>query len=180
LDIFRQRLPACQDVFNVLGAAVFVVFSWSIRGFLFVFPSRVMYFRPWEVFSIFMYMMAVALVESLLVVGGLALLGVVLPSKWLREGFSYKGFLAILVGTAAAIWYQRSLGGDLPPKKTLLLWMAAPLILLLGLLALSHLFPRLGLFLTSLVERFTVFAYLYLPLGFLGLLVVLLRNVFPL
>lgn len=180
MDIFRQRLPARQDVFNVLGAAVFVVFSWSMRGFLFVFPSRVMYFRAWELFSIFMYMMAAALVESLLVVGGLALLGMALPSNWLREGFSYKGFLAILVGTAAAICYQHSLGGDLPPKGTLLLWVTVPLILLLGLLALSHFSPRLRGILSSLAERFTVFAYLYLPLGLLGLLVLLLRNILAL
>ncbi|MFZ5818810.1 MAG: hypothetical protein ACOYYJ_02825 [Chloroflexota bacterium] len=180
MDIFRQRLPARQDMFAVLGAAAFVVFSWSIRGFLFVFPSRVMYFRAWELFSIFMYMMAVALVESLMVAGGLIALGMALPPKWLREGFSYKGFLTILVATAAAIFFQRSLGNDLPPKEALLLWMAAPVILLLGLLALPRFFPRLGLFLTSLAERFTVFAYLYLPLGFLGLLVVLLRNAFPL
>jgi|YNPBryBLVA2012_1023415.scaffolds.fasta_scaffold02103_6 hypothetical protein len=164
----------------VLGAAMFVVFSWSIRGFLFVFPSRVMYFRAWEVFSIFMYMMAFALAESLLVMGGLTLLSAVLPAGWLRQGFAYKGLLILLVGTAAAIGYQRALGDDLPPKETLLLWMAAPLFLLLGLLALPHFFPRLGLFLTSLAERFTVFAYLYLPLGFLGLLVVLLRNILAL
>jgi len=61
-----------------------------------------------------------------------------------------------------------------------LLWMAAPVILLLGLLALPHFFPRLGGILSSLAERFTVFAYLYLPLGLLGLLVVLLRNILAL
>ncbi len=160
----------------VLGAAMFVVFSWSIRGFLFVFPSRVMYFRAWEVFSIFMYMMAFALAESLLVMGGLTALSMALPAGWLRQGFAYKGLLILLVGTAAAIGYQRALGDELPPKETLLLWMAAPFFLLLGLLALPHFFPRLGVFLASLAERFTVFAYLYLPVGLLGLLVVLFRN----
>lgn len=180
MGIFKERLPAYQDMLAVLGAAVFVVFSWSIRGFLFIFPSRVMYFRAWEVFSIFMYMMAFALVESLLVVGGLALLGMALPSKWWREGFAYKGFLVILVGTIAALLYQRSLGDDLPSKVDLLLWTAAPLLLLLGLLALLRFFPRLSVFLASLAERFTVFAYLYLPLGLLGLLVVLLRNLLAL
>lgn len=180
MAIFRERLPARQDRLAVLGAAVFVVFSWSIRGFLFVFPSRVMYLRAWEVFSIFMYMMAFALAESLLLAGGLTALAMLLPGSWLRQGFAYKGFLTILLGTATAILYQRSLGDDLPPKETLLLWTAAPLVLLLGLLALLHFFPRLGVILASLAERFTVFVYLYLPLGVLGLLVVVLRNLLAL
>lgn len=180
MGIFRQRLPARQEMLAILGAAVFVVFSWSIRGFLFVFPSRVMYFRAWEVFSIFMYMMAFALVESLLVVGSLTLLGMALPPKWLREGFAYKGLLILLLGTTTAILYQRSLGDDLPSKANLLWWTATPFILTLGLLALLRFFPRLSVFLASLAERFTVFAYIYLPLGFLGLLVVLLRNLLAL
>ncbi|GAB4504234.1 MAG: hypothetical protein Fur0043_12270 [Anaerolineales bacterium] len=173
-------MPAPQEMLAVLGAAVFVVFGWSIRGFLFILPSRVMYFHAWEVFSIFMYMMAFALVESLLLTGGLTALGMALPVKWLRQGFSYKGLLIILVGTVAAIGYQRSLGDDLPPKATLLLWMAAPLLLTLSLFALLYFFPRLSVFLASLAERFTIFAYIYVPLGALGLLVVLLRNILAL
>ncbi len=180
MAIFRERLPARQDRLAVLGAAVFVVFSWSIRGFLFVFPSRVMYFRAWEVFSIFMYMMAFALAESLLLAGGLTALAMLLPGGWLRQGFAYKGFLVILVGTATAIAYQRWLGNELPDKTILLMWTAAPLTLLLGLLALFHFFPGLGVLLASLAERFTIFVYLYLPLGALGLLVVLLRNLLAL
>lgn len=145
-----------------------------------MFPSRVMYYGLWEVFSIFMYMMAFALVESLLVVSGLALLGAILPAPWLRQGFSSKGLLVILVGTAAAIWYQARLGNDLPPKETLAIWAGGVIAILAGLIILSNVFPRLGRFLTAFAERFTVFSYLYLPLGLLGALVVLFRNIFAL
>jgi len=179
LGIFKDRLPARQDVITVLSVVVFVVFSWSIRGFLFIFPSRVMYLGAWDILSVFMYMMAFALVESLLILAVLVAVSAVLPKKWLRQGFPYKGLLVTIVGAAAAVWYQGNLGNTLPPGGTLLSWGAVLAILLLSLIIISHSFSRLGQVLTALAERFTIFNYVYLPLGFLGVLVVLLRNILP-
>jgi hypothetical protein len=178
LGIFKSRLPARDDVFIVLSAILVAVFSWSILGFLFVYPSLVLRYATLEIFAIFSYMMAFASVESILVFGCLVLVSAILPKKWLREGFSYKGFLVVLIGSIAFIQYQTFLGGELPEVKTVFLWAGSYLFVLICLILLFHFVQHLQTILVSVAERFTVFAYVYIPLGFLGLIVVILRNLF--
>jgi hypothetical protein len=178
LGIFKRRLPAREDVFIVLSAILVAVFSWSIRGFFFVYPSLVLRYDAAEVFGIFSYMMAFAFVESILVLGSLIIVSTFMPKKWFREGFSYKGFLAVLVGSIAFIRYQTFLGGELPAVKTIFLLAGESFFVLVCLILLFHFVKRLQTILVSIAERFTVFVFLYIPLGFLGLIVVILRNLF--
>ena len=178
MGIFKSRLPDRHDVFIVLSAILVAVFSWSIRGFLFVFPSIVMRYAVAEVVAIFSYMMAFAFMESLLIMGCLVFASIILPKMWFREGFSYKGFLVVLVGSIAFIRYQTFLGAELPEMKTIFLWAGELFFGLIFLILLFHFVQRLQAILVSVAERFTVFAYLYIPLGFLGLVVVIIRNLF--
>ena len=176
LDIFKSRLPGWKDIFIVLSTTVFVVFSWSIRGFLFVLPSITLRYAVVEVIAIFSYMMAFALLESFLITGVLIIVSGVLPSAWFRDGFSYKGFLAVLIGSVASIQYQAFLGSELPEAQMYYLWAGILILLLVGLFLLFHFIHRFQSVLVSIAERFTVFAYLYIPIGILGLTVVIFRN----
>lgn len=68
-------------------------------------------------------MMAFAFLESLLVTGVLVMLSAILPPKWLRDGFVFKGFILIGMATIAAIILQRTLQGELPSVPILtLIW----------------------------------------------------------
>jgi hypothetical protein len=171
-------LPAWEDVFIVLSAILVAVFSWSIRGFLFVFPSILMRYATTEIIAVFSYMMAFALVESFLLLVGLVFVSTILPRMWLREGFSYKGFLVVLVGSIASIQYHTFLGKELPEVNGIFLWTGIIISILVGLCLLFHYIHRLQVVLISIAERFTVFAYIYIPLGFLCLAVVIFRNLF--
>ena len=131
-----------------------------------------------ELMGIFSYMMAFATVESLLLFVGLVLTSMLLPRRWLREGFSYKGFLIVLVGSVSAIQYQTFLGKELPEKNVFFLWAGMAIAIAVALCVLSHFVHRLQDILVSIAERFTVFAFLYIPLGILGLAVVAFRNIF--
>jgi hypothetical protein len=131
-----------------------------------------------EIIAIFSYMMAFAFIESLLVIACLLVACMILPEKWLRSGFSYKGFLTVLMGSTASILYQAFLGNELPAPELYYLWAGVLAILSVGLILLFHFVNRLQIALVSIAERFTVFAYLYIPIGFLGLAVVIIRNFF--
>jgi hypothetical protein len=131
-----------------------------------------------EIIAIFSYMMAFALIESFLVIACLLVASMILPEKWLRDGFSYKGFLIVLIGSIASILYQSFLGSELPDPVLYYLWAGILVILSVGLILLFHFVNRLQIALASIAERFTVFAYLYIPIGFLGLAVVIFRNLF--
>jgi len=93
--VFRERFPQQREITYVFGGVVFIVYGWAVRGFLHQFPSLLLYHDVGEILAVLSYLMAFALLESLLITSGLILTGAVLPRKWFREGFACKGFLAI-------------------------------------------------------------------------------------
>ena len=179
LNFFRKRLPERSEVYTVLGFVIFMVFSWSMRGFFYEVPSFILYFNADQIFGVFSYMMGVALLESLLVTLGLGLLSLLLPVAWFKQGFVYKSFVTVLVGAIALLWLENTImafNNKLPPVNLLLtaagIALGAWVVLLLAFHYIK-LFQNPVLF---IADRVGVMAYLYVPLGFLGLIVVLIRN----
>lgn len=172
------RFPRHAEVVSVLGICVTACHTWSIRGFLNELPSFLLYFRITEILVIFAYMMAFALLESLIVTYGLALLSVFLPSNWLKNGFAYKGFVVIVVGAVAAVYFQKNLPSIFPPMRELGMELSIPFLIIVFLMALTHKFPLLQKLLLSVEDRISVFLYIYVPLGLISFLVVVFRNLF--
>ena len=120
--------------------------------------------------------MAFALLESLVATGLLVLLSAVLPSRWLREGFAYKGFVILIIATADALAFQKSLGDVFPPTRTLLLLSIVPVVLIVLLLFFLRSMPRLQNFLINVQDRFLILLFVYLPIGIISLIAVTFRN----
>ncbi len=95
---------------------LFSVFGWSIRGFLFKVPALTLYFGLKNNLAVLCYMLAFALVETLIVTGVLILISMLLPARFLRQGFAYKGFLTILVASIALILFQGYSQVNLPQR----------------------------------------------------------------
>jgi hypothetical protein len=179
LTTFRERIPQRRESLYVFGAVVFVIYSWAIRGFLYQLSSLRLYHTVGEIFAIFSYLMAIALIESLIIMSGLILMGVILPGKWFREGFAYKGFITILVAAIAMIrlhYYLFSLNGGMPSMNIIYLSAGVTLVLLILLICVFQKTPQLQTFLLAVQERMQIFIYFYIPLGIIGLTVVVLRN----
>lgn len=179
MEIFRNRIPLWQETMYVFGGVVFIVYSWAIQGFLYQLSSLILYHQILDIISVLFYLMAFALLESLLVMGGLVLIGFILPRKWFSEGFAYKGFLTTLVAGIAMIELQSylySLNYYMPPMNVIYLGLGIALLTLIALILLFQKVPRLRKILLALEERLQIFIYLYVPLGIAGLLVVLFRN----
>ena len=178
-NFIRKRLPEQNEFYAVLAIVVFVVFGWSMRGFLHEVPSFINYFRVGQILAIFAYMMGFALLESLLVTFGLGLLSLILPVPWFRNGFIYKSFITLLVGGGAMLWLENTImswNNRFPPVELLLAFAGVTVGLWVVLLLLFHYIKPLQKALLFIADRIGVMAYLYVPLGLLGLVVVLLRN----
>jgi hypothetical protein len=160
----------------VLAVAVFACFTWTIIGFFNKLPSFILYFTPGEIGNIFAFLMAFALLESLAATGLLILLGAVLPSGWLKQGFAFKGFVILLVATATAIRFQHALREYFPSVWMLLAYSIVPLLLIVGLLWLLHARPKLQNILLGIQDRILIMLFVYLPIGVVGLLVVMVRD----
>ncbi|MGZ6316444.1 MAG: hypothetical protein ACXWNQ_04225 [Anaerolineales bacterium] len=180
-----SRLPERNELREVFNVVLFLVFGWSIRGFLFKMPALTLYFGLKNNLAVLCYMLAFALVETLIVTSVLVLISMLLPARVLRRGFAYKGFLTILVASVALILFQgysqvnflKDMLADnyssVPPLVMGVVGAAAVLVVLLWIF---QRWPRFQKYLLTLVEQFGVFTYIYVPLGLIGLMVVIIRN----
>ncbi len=183
--LIRSRLPAANDVLKVFGVVLFAVFGWSIRGFLFKIPSFALYFGLGTNLAIVCYMFAFALFESVLVTGGLVVLAGLLPARFLKDGFAYKGFLIVLVATIAMIafegyykvdYFKDIMNGNDSSIPPFVVGLVVSIASLFGLLWLFRVQPRLQRYALYVMEQFSLFMYIYVPLGVIGLIVVIVRN----
>jgi len=165
-------------VLAVLSVVVLAVYSWSVRQFFFKLPSLLYYSTAGEILSILAYMLALALFESLFVTAGLVLASMLLPSKWFRDGFAYKGFLAVLVGALASIQLQKNLPTHFPAMAMLYTYVGISGLILVASIWLAHVTPQLQRLLLRLVDSISIMTYVYLPLGLISLVVVIFRNLF--
>ena len=121
-------------------------------------------------------MMAFAFLESFLVAATLVLLSVILPSNWLRDGFVYKGLIAIVMATIAAIVLQRTLQGQYPALPILTLIWFTPLAWTVVFIILAQRKPRFQSILQDIAERISIMLFIYIPIGLLSLVVVAWMN----
>ncbi len=176
LGNLRRRFPEWNEFIGAFSFIVFAAYSWTIYSFFDQIPSSLLSQSLGQIAVVFCYEMAFALVESLIVSGFILLLCFVLPRGWVREGFAYKGFLIALVWTAAFILMRQNIRYPLP-----MIFYGDLVLCLLALIVLFFFFNKYEKgrkVLLFIVERFSIFAYVYLPLGVIGLIVVLIQSLF--
>lgn len=178
-----DRFPHRQDIAYVFSGVVFIVYAWAIRGFFFQFSSLRLYHNLGDILAVFCYLMAFALLESLLIFGILLLIGFLLPQRWFKEGFAVKGFLAILVASSLMIklqsylYSQQTNDYQMPSSTTISGGAVVGFFLLLLLILLVQKVTWVRNLLLAFEERLQVFLYVFIPLGILGFIVVFLRNI---
>lgn len=175
-SFINKHFPHRNEIIPVLGAAVFVCFSWTILGFINKLSSFILYFNLGEILAIFAYMMAFALLESLAFTGFVVLISALLPPTWLKEGFAYKGFIITIVATATAVLFQHALRDDFPSMLILLIYSVIPLLLIAAAIFTLHSMPRVQNILLNIADRLSILLFLYVPIGIFSLLVVVYRN----
>jgi hypothetical protein len=173
----QYLIPPGREIVAILGAVVFAVHSWSVRGFLYNLPSFLLKYRMGEILAVFCYHMAFAFVESLCIMAALLGASVLLPGPMLRKGFAYKGLLILAAGCAAAVFMQESYVSESfafvgPARGLFWAQVAAGSVGFLGLYVASFRALRVQRVLTWLADQLSVMLLVYLPLDLVGLLVV--------
>jgi hypothetical protein len=166
-------------VVRVFAACVFPVFSWSVLWFLQNVFGWLPYLNVWNTLSIFAYTQAFALLESSLIV--LLLIGVaaVLPARSFRDRFTAQASTAVFVLTFWTVLFQLVFD---PVMRTwssaeFVLWFGLALVSVILACVLAHRSSRIETVVIAIAERLTIFLYFYVPLGLMGLIVVIERNV---
>jgi hypothetical protein len=139
-------------------------------------PPLLLRHSLWELAGIISYRLVFAAFEALLLLFVLILLSIILPGRWLRDQFAARGSVIAIVTSLWILVFHLGSG----TWRGWPLWpylAAAGYLLSLGVvytLTVRH--RRVEQAVISLVERLTIFSYVYLPLSVLGLFVVIIRN----
>ncbi len=174
---FRSRLALNRDIVLVFAAIVFPVYSWSVLQILRLFPSWILRLSLWELVGIIAYTQAYALLESLLILIALVLLSAVLPARFFRKNFVAQGSLLVFL-TAGWVIATHHNNQFFPREiRVFLLWSAIYLVSVGVSFILIRRYERLDQIVNSLVERLTVFLYVYLPISLAAVIIVILRNI---
>lgn len=174
LDILKNRLPARTEMLLALSTAAFLVFTWSMRALFFNFPAFLLSYTAGEILVIAAYMLAFALLETLLVTAVLIAVAAVLPGRLFKEGFSYKASFLLIVFGAISVHMQFVMTNQ-PKTDFLLLELVRALALWIVPVLLTHFLAPVRKIVLDVLDRLTIFSYIYLPLGALSLLVVTFR-----
>ncbi|MEW5938618.1 MAG: hypothetical protein AB1750_03050 [Chloroflexota bacterium] len=176
VEFFRVRLPTGREIFPVYGLIVFIVFNWSVVNVFWRLPSWLMFLSAGELTGAISYVLMNDLLESLFVLVLILAAGAALPVGALRARFAARGgalalFMSLWAGTLNFI-----LAWDTLTLSQLLASGALFLFSSILLLYIFKLFPFLERGMEKLCGQVSVFVYFYVPLGALGLLVALVRN----
>jgi hypothetical protein len=178
---FKAKLPSRQEALVVFSVIVFIVFSWTLYRVFWWVPSWLEYLSVWNILIIVAYVLAFALFESLTMMGLIVILGLLFPKQTFKDQFIVQGSAISATLGVIAFLVQRKV--SLIYKLELWQTLAYPTLILIGAVILvpmlSFIFKRFNLLsrlALAAAERMTIFAYLYVPLGLIGVLVVVARN----
>lgn len=182
-NLLRSRLPGRSEALPVFSLAIFYIFSWTIFRMFYELPSWLYYLSLFNILVLVAYSMMFALLESVLLFSFTCLVSLILPENLFRARFVAQGSLLVSLVCFAAVTAQRRLGWLLQMQawQTIVVPLAFILVSIALLVLSAWLFkrvPRIPALIQGLSERMSVFAYLYLPLGLLSLVVVIFRNLF--
>lgn len=176
-----NRLPARKQFWPVLSTVVFIVFTWTIYQALYQVPSWLFYMQVPGVLVLLAYILGFALLESLIISAFLAVYCFILPGNWLRKQFAAEGFLLAIILAVSAYLLRNEFASIQKMSTGQMVATLPALFLLIALLCpllarILDYFPKLASFFEGIGNRLVVFSYIYIPLGVLGWLVVLIRN----
>ena len=175
---FKYRLPAGGELFSVFGLIVFISFTWSLVNAFWRLSSWLMFMTLGEVASVFAYVLMNCLLESALALAFVTALALILPRAALRERFVARGGAFVFFASLWAALLDFILAWNTLGRAQLLgiaVLFAASAFLLLYFL---RRVPALERGMEKFCEQVGVFIYVYVPLGTLGLAVVIVRNIF--
>lgn len=178
LGSIKERLPAIQQFKSTWAVIIFLVFSWGIYRFLYQLPSWIKYLSLSDCIGILSYALAFALLESCFVMVVLVIFTFLMPMMVSRDKFvAQSSAMLFWISLCALIIHKHFKIFEPLPLK----WLIG-FCLVISMVIVSVLVKRLKALeniLLIFADRAVIFLYIYVPLGLLGMIIVILRNIYP-
>jgi hypothetical protein len=173
-----KRLPTQKEVTPVYAVIVIMIYGWTILKFNYFMTGWLYFLNIGEIVNVFTYAMTVNLLESLVVLLGVATIGFILPRKWFADAFVARGagfsvlILALLMYVAEQFEAKDYYPADIIRWFPFILFLMLLFVYILGRVQVTR--KAIEFF----ADRAIIFLYVSLPLSGVSLVAVLLRNVF--
>lgn len=172
-----KRLPHKNQILPVYAVGVTILYTWTIiitlRDTLF---NWVLYFNSVEILILFAYLMVGALLESLCLIVALTIIGWALPRNIFSEKFVSRGVILTSTFLCSIMYYytQTPLGEALMDiYKWGIFFAGSTFIFIL----IAEFFRPVERVLELIADRSQIFLYIYLPISFLSIIVIVIRNI---
>lgn len=176
-----NRFPKFQQITPVYAVGVAILYTWTTYQAFKAFSTNwSMFLGVGDILSLFAYMLAGNFLESLLLIGALLALSFVLPGRLLTEKFVARGSILTITFLGSIIAFYLQLSSNLVLDAVLEnigTWIKLFAVPALIVLAAVEWIKGAGGIVELIADRCIVFLYLYLPLTFLSLLLIVWRNV---
>ena len=176
MRMIRERLPSFADFLGVSGLTVLIAYSWALLGVFNKLSSWILMFSLPEMLAMLAYVLLVALVDTLLVMCVVLLISFLSPGHWIRADFVARGGMLVIILMGAPVLFH-FMGQNFYEVSNAIILVGVILVLVLA--ACLFMLLRIPLFrraICFLVERSSIFLYIYLPLTLLALLFLLFRT----
>jgi hypothetical protein len=176
LDI-SSRLPKQKDLLPVYAVIVIMIYGWTILKFNYNLPGWLYFLNMNEIFTIFAYSMTTNLLESVFVLSGVVIVGIIFPRKWFAETFVSRGTLLSILILGFMMFVADKFNTKAFYPGDIIRWTPA-YIVLVGLVVF---FAGRIRFVSRLIELFAdraiIFLYFSIPISILSLILVFIRNI---
>ncbi|HUH95861.1 MAG TPA: hypothetical protein VLZ89_00790 [Anaerolineales bacterium] len=177
----KNRFPSLQQVLAIYGVISLILCGWTLIWFFWKLPSWEFFMTTGEIATVLAYAMATNFLESCTVLLLPLFLCVILPAEWFKDSFLSRASALVVLGLGYIMYisshiYSSPNDDSYPTSLVRLIPVIGLLILLLTFVAGRIRFLRRPL--EGLADRATIFSYILLPVGFISLLVVIIRNAF--
>ncbi len=178
IGVLRNRFPSRAETFQVFTACAVPVFVWAILAYLDAVPGFILRLSIWDIIGSISYVLAFALIESVLFLLPFVIIAFILPGRLFRDHFGALGSVLALITAAWAMHlnYDRLYFNTLTDDQIhtglvlYLLSIAVAILLILRIKPLERL-------VRAIMDRATILAYVYVGFALAGILIVLIRNI---
>jgi hypothetical protein len=174
----NQLLPDKTTVISLYSIIAFMVYSWTLLTFFYNLPSWMMYLTVKEITIIFSYAMSTALLESLIVLGGLLFLYLISPKALLKKDFAIRGaWLAIVYLGMLMLYFFPSI--DIKQYiRNPWLWIVITFFIAILFAAFISRLRAMKKFVLLLLDRTPAFLVIFIPISIVSLLIVTIHLLF--
>jgi hypothetical protein len=175
LIALRKRIPPLHEILALYSTIVFLIYGWASITFFWKVPSWLYFLSLGEIAAILAYTFASSLLECTIILFIFLFASLVLPSRLLADKFAVRTSLIVYSLTFWVVLFTLNTLIQLPVTSDFITLGLGVLVTSTLALLLSERIPLVPRLVNAVGSRLTIFLYLWLPLGVLGILVIIFR-----